>query len=60
MGSSFEAFNAGYEPETTATTKVVTKAENIAVQGVTKSNFNSDAIPYPADIPKIIPKKPPI
>ena len=45
IGSSFEAFIAGYEPETTATKNVVIKAAIIAPKGITKENSNATAIP---------------
>lgn len=60
IGSSFDALTAGYNPETMATAKLVTKAEIIAPQGITKTKSIAEAMPKPIRIPKIIPTKPPI
>ena len=60
IGSSFEAFIAGYNPETMATIKLVAKAAKMAPHGMTKAKSIALAIPKPIKIPKKIPTSPPI
>jgi hypothetical protein len=45
IGSSCEAFIAGYNPETKPTKKLVAKAAKMACHGVTNAKLRRDEIP---------------
>ena len=60
IGSSLEAFKAGYKPANKPTIKQTVTPNKIHAQGIINVLSKAIEIPKPAKTPKKIPTKPPI
>ena len=59
IGSSFDAFTAGYKPENNPTKKQIAKPKPIHAQGMMNEEFMMKEMNKPRPSAKIIPNNPP-